>query len=527
MSTQVTPNEAKNIVALTTADLIANATEATAGRVLSTRLGVERMDRLLKTYKIAQLDWEINDNTSRYEKHWHDQWGRIYTLLQVWFAYGKETVEGINLSLWKTGNANIKTIVERTARPQYSNFTMISTQACLVTARKYLDLMETQSLALDAICKAQVQSVEGDDTLVDVVFTLIPAHPGSTSLKVFSKALQSLMAAVRRLLEAINTIEITDDDAPMTPIQEENTKSDNAKDATGTDLQTEKSDTAQGSEFVLVDAEMSRKRKPDSSCSESENEQSKAPKKVEKEAVGWKADLERMKKELSAFYWHTIVFTHDTVVARNIASETARCVGKVTLTKRNDAQKRSKLGQQGDNNDKSVSERMRSSALGELIAAGTKQNIQSSHINTDMELDQSDEEDGNTKGNDKGGKGKNSTVNRILADNDRKREQWTVKKGGKKGGKNWQAKGHDSWQHNRGKQDASSSSNWKWHSNWDNSDQQETEKKTDDTPKNPMKKKTAPIGATFKEKNENFLKTSQGWIHLDGEKAGQIWVQKP
>ena len=118
-------------------------------------------------------------------------------------------------------------------------------------------------------------------------------------------------------------------------------------------------------------------------------------------------------------------------------------------------------------------------------------------------------------------------MNRILADNDKKREQWSSKKGNQKGGKNWRAKGRDNSQQSRGKHDSSSSSQGKWQSNWNTSDQQEEENKTEDTPKNPMKKKSpAPIGATFKEKNENFLKTAQGWIHTDGEKAGQIWVQK-
>ena len=109
--TKVTANEAQNIVALTTADLIANATEATAGRAISTRISAERAERIAKLIKIAQVDWEINDDAGKHEKYLRDQWGRVYTLLQMWRAYGKETVEGINQSLWQTGNANMKIIV--------------------------------------------------------------------------------------------------------------------------------------------------------------------------------------------------------------------------------------------------------------------------------------------------------------------------------------------------------------------------------------------------------------------------------
>ena len=168
---------------------------------------------------------------------------------------------------------------------------------------------------------------------------------------------------------------------------------------------------------------------------------------------------------------------------------------------------------------------MRSSALGELIAAGTKQSLQNTIVNTDMELDQSDEEEGDAKS----GKPKNETINRIIADNDKKREQWSSKKGGQKGGKNWRSCGKNNWQSNRNKNDSSSSGQGRWqsNSNWNTSNQKEDEKEQDNTPKNPMKKKKeAPIGSQFKEKGENFLKTAQGWIYTDGDKKGQIWVQK-
>merc|ERR1712015_408344 len=102
-------------------------------------------------------------------------------------------------------------------------------------------------------------------------------------------------------------------------------------------------------------------------------------------------------------------------------------------------------------------------------------------------------------------KEKNDTINRILADNDKKRDQWSGKKGNQKGGKNWRSSGKNNWQSNRNKNDSSPSSYGKWQSNWNTSGQKEDEKEQDNTPKNPMKKRgAAPVGALFKEKNENF-----------------------
>ena len=158
----------------------------------------------------------------------------------------------------------------------------------------------------------------------------------------FSKSLQPLLASVRRLLEVLNTIEMNDDDVPMTTVSEKKiTKESTVNDAAGSKLNSDNSDTVQGTEYVIVDAEMSKKRKPDASASGSESQ--KAPKRSGSTTAEWKADLKRLKIELSSFFWRAIVFTQDTVVARNIASATAKNIGKVTLAKRNQVKKQSRL----------------------------------------------------------------------------------------------------------------------------------------------------------------------------------------